>query len=558
MSKLTEIKHQIDQLDGGAFQNLCDAYLYCRGYGSGYSLGMKTGTDKTAKGNPDTYYLNADGKYVFVMYTVQQTDFVKKALEDIAKCLDAEKTGLAADQVAEIILCYTYGRLLAGEHQALQKYCSDRNVLLTMIGLDELGNDIYFKYSQIARDHLGIKIDSGQIMTMDDFLTNYDTNKLSAPLNTPFMFRDKEVQEASERLGTSNILILSGPAGTGKTRLALKICSEYATENKHSVLCVKSNTLEIYDDLVASIEKDKSYIVFIDDANELTGLHFFLESLIHSQGKSSGIKKIVITVRDYARQKVLNNVLKYEKPAILKIGVLKDEEIKQLVLKIMGITNQLYLDRIGEIAAGNARLAMLAAKVAADANRLDSIRDASELYEHYYGEQIKEILLGETGIRSAGLIAFFQALRLDHLEHLDTAFGLMGITKDQFSNDMKYLHNMELVDMSHDIAVKISDQSFSNYLLKYIFIDKKIIPLHKMVETCFFINQQITINACRLLINVFAGKTVHEYLQEQLCIVWDTLLTDEKRFLPFFEAFHMIRPTETLIIIRNRIKAETP
>lgn len=51
MSKLTDIQYRIDQLDGGAFQNLCDAYLTCKGYGIGYSLGMRTGTNKTAKGN---------------------------------------------------------------------------------------------------------------------------------------------------------------------------------------------------------------------------------------------------------------------------------------------------------------------------------------------------------------------------------------------------------------------------------------------------------------------------------------------------------------------------
>lgn len=49
MSKLTDIQYRIDQLDGGAFQNLCDAYLTCKGYGIGYSLGMRTGTNKTAK-----------------------------------------------------------------------------------------------------------------------------------------------------------------------------------------------------------------------------------------------------------------------------------------------------------------------------------------------------------------------------------------------------------------------------------------------------------------------------------------------------------------------------
>ena len=87
MSMLTDIKYRIDPLDGGAFQNLCDAYLSCRGYGNGYSLGMDTGTDKTAKGNPDTYFLTQNHKYVFVMYTTQKTEFVKKALEDFQKCM---------------------------------------------------------------------------------------------------------------------------------------------------------------------------------------------------------------------------------------------------------------------------------------------------------------------------------------------------------------------------------------------------------------------------------------------------------------------------------------
>ena len=108
MAKLTDIKYRIDQLDGGAFQNLCDAYLSCRGYGTGYSLGMNTGTDKTAKGNPDTYFLTTNNKYVFVMYTTQKTDFVNKALEDLQKCFDPEKTGLPAEDVVEVVYCHTF------------------------------------------------------------------------------------------------------------------------------------------------------------------------------------------------------------------------------------------------------------------------------------------------------------------------------------------------------------------------------------------------------------------------------------------------------------------
>lgn len=76
MSKLIDIKRKIDQLDGGTFQNLCDAYLGYKGYKKGYALGIVSGTSKTAKGNPDTYFLTPNKQFVFVMYTTQKDNFV--------------------------------------------------------------------------------------------------------------------------------------------------------------------------------------------------------------------------------------------------------------------------------------------------------------------------------------------------------------------------------------------------------------------------------------------------------------------------------------------------
>ena len=163
MSKLTDIKNRIDQMDGGAFQNLCDAYLSYKGYKNVYSLGMLTGTDKTAKGNPDTYF-------VFVMYTTQKSNFLEKAIEDIDKCFDPQKTGVSAGDIAEIIYCHTYGRLGPGDDQYLRQYCEKHGAVLTLIGLDQLGNDIFRECPILARDFLGISIDSGQILPMDMFV----------------------------------------------------------------------------------------------------------------------------------------------------------------------------------------------------------------------------------------------------------------------------------------------------------------------------------------------------------------------------------------------------
>ena len=450
MSKLTDIQYRIDQLDGGAFQNLCDAYLTCKGYGIGCSLGMKTGTNKTAKGNPDTYFLKEDGKYVFVMYTTQKDDFVKKALRDLEKCFDADKTGIPAENVGEIVYCHTCGRLSAGDTQTLNEFCEARSSMLTLIGLDELGSDLYWHYPRIAKDFLDVSVDTGQIMSIQDFVQTHDANKMSAPLETKFMLREAELKEAKEKLNLSDVLILSGPAGVGKTRLALQICREFACENEYEILCIKSNGLELYEDLVTTIEEDKNYLAFVDDANELTGLHFVLDFLCKTVGQKKCIKKLIVTVRDYARQQVLSKILEVKKPSIIKVGCLTDDEIRKLIEEAFGITNHIYSDRIVAIAEGNARLAMLAGKVAVETNSISSIQNATELYENYYANQIRTIVNSKTGIASAGIIAFFQAMRLDNLKCMQPILDAAGLTEEQFVADLKQFDKLELVLCSRD------------------------------------------------------------------------------------------------------------
>lgn len=551
MSKLVDIKRKIDELDGGAFQNLCDVYLTCKGYKNGYSLGMVTGTNKTAKGNPDTYFLTADNKYVFVMYTTQKTQFVDKALEDIAKCFDEERLGIKNEDIAEIIFCHTYGRLSPKEDKSLRDYCRQKGAMLNLIGIDELGNDIFLKYPKIAKDELGISVDTGQIMTLDSFLASQDKNKMSAPLNTEFMFRDDELKEAEKLLEQNNILVVYGPSGVGKTRFSVELCRCLSDKLGYETVCIKSNGLEIYEDLVTSLESEKEYIAFVDDANELTGLHFVLDNLNNEKRK---ISKLVITVRDYARQDVIKKILDYDKPEKIKLDILKDDDIRKLVDVCFGIKNNTYSDRIVAIAEGNARIAMLAGKLVSESESIESIMDASELYNSYYGKQLETILTGsETEIKSAGIIAFLQSIRLDNLERFSDLFEALSLSSDAFIEDIKQLHSLEVVDLCNDIAARISDQCFSNFLIKYVFVDKKIIPLDLMIKVCFDFNKARTISACNILLNVFSDENLHKYLEEQINIIWDEVKDNAEKFEMFFKSFHMIRPTETLLIIKERI-----
>ena len=314
MSKLTDIKNRIDQMDGGAFQNLCDAYLSYKGYKNVYSLGMLTGTDKTTKGNPDTYFLTTENKYVFVMYTTQKTDFLKKAIEDIDKCFDSQKTGVSAEDIVEIIYCHTYGRLGPGDDQYLRQYCAEHGAVLTLIGLDQLGNDIFRECPILARDFLGISIDSGQILPMDMFVAKHDANRMSAPLGTEFLLREKELEKAKSALHNNDVLLIAGPAGVGKTRFALELCRQLAAENGYTVFVIKNNNLQLYEDLVSAVEEGKNYLVLVDDANELSGLHHVLEYLPKAAIGSRHISKLVLTVRDYARKQVMQSVMEVIQP----------------------------------------------------------------------------------------------------------------------------------------------------------------------------------------------------------------------------------------------------
>ena len=63
--------------------------------------------------------------------------------------------------------------------------------------------------------------------------------------------------------------------------------------------------MQLYEDLVSAVEEGKEYLVFVDDANELSGLNHVLEYLPKAAMGARHISKLILTVRDYARKQVI-------------------------------------------------------------------------------------------------------------------------------------------------------------------------------------------------------------------------------------------------------------
>ena len=557
MANIESIKQKILQLDAGSFQNLCDSYLYKIGYPNIVSLGGEAGTRKTTLGTPDTYFIASNGKYVFVEYTTQKKNLFAKIKDDLEKCLDTSKTGVPHDKISEIIYCHTSSNLTPLQDSEIKALCEDIGIKLTVIGIDKLAEDIYLFHHNLSRDFLGISISTGQIQSYDDFVNSYNSNRMAAPIDTQFLFREKEFKDIGDAYLKVDVVILNGSAGTGKTRLALHYVKNHPDANNEKVYCIHSNALPIYEDLKLFIDRPGNYFLFIDDANQLSGLQHIIR---YVSMKPEGYNvKILITVRDYALQKVIKDVREITSYEIVNINVFSDDESKKLLETSLGILNQEYQERIIRIAEGNARIAILAGKVACNSNRLDSINDVSQLYEDYYGSSLEDnqLLLNKNMCMTAGIVAFLEAI---HLEHIDTFLPILhekGLNRDDFIENVRILHELEIVDICNDKAVRFSEQCLSNYLLKYVFFDKKLIGLSEMIKACFQSYRERTISSVNTLLNIFRNETLFNFVEKEIKLLWDELSIEKSpAFFEFVKAFFRINPTETLLILQNEIESE--
>src|SRR5690606_5947506 len=103
---------------------------------------------------------------------------------------------------------------------------------------------------------------------------------------------------------------------------------------------------------------------------------------------------------------------KFTEPEIYTISTFTDEEIAKLLESNLNILNSAYIEKIVRIAEGNARLAIIAGKLAKETQSLSSINDATQLYEGYYGKFIQGNVFEQNRELGAvaGIIAFLTAI----------------------------------------------------------------------------------------------------------------------------------------------------
>ncbi len=171
-----------------------------------------------------------------------------------------------------------------------------------------------------------------------------------------------------------------------------------------------SRGVDLFEDLRVDFAPPGDYLVFIDDANRVSGFEHVLR-LLHDVPAGRRVK-VIATVRDYAVDRVRALAAPYGGGVVIELGPLTDEQITRARRGRVRIANHLYLERITRIAGGNPRLAVMAARLAAERNTLESIYDVSALYDLYFASIRRDLedLSSVQLLRVAASIALFRVV----------------------------------------------------------------------------------------------------------------------------------------------------
>jgi DNA polymerase III delta prime subunit len=498
-----------------------------------------------------------NGNYLYLEATTyEKSKLVGKLLDDISKCLDENKTGISKSKIQEIVLCYN-ADLTPKETEELKNYVNeqDQNTSLSLYGLSRLSMEIALHHRNLAREYLQLPLDTGQIISLDQFVENYNASsqRIATPLANEFKHRKEELSSIKEKLTHNNLFILSGPPGVGKTKLAIEGINFFLNENlDYNAYALANKDADVLEDLDQYSSSSSKVILFVDDVNRYDRFSQVLGFFQYSNNL-----KLILTVRDYALRDVEETLMSFNFE-VIHLQKFTDEEIKEIIESPpFEITNTRYHTKIFEIADGNPRLAIMAALLAKEKNRIDALYDVSDLYDKYFSTYIqdKEAFKNNAVLKALGIISFFYTIPYNDDQILERISEVFKISKYDFGQAIDELEKLELVQVRFE-HVKIGEQNVGTFFFYKVFIKDKILSFLALLENYFFSIPERFKDTVIPANNTFGYERVMDKIKDDLKSFWKFIQehSTENTF-EFLTRFWFYLQEETLTYLYDEIQS---
>lgn len=558
MSRFQAIENGLRSLNGTVFQELCDNYLKLKNsnYLAFSRTGSQTGKQKTIKGTPDSFFLLQNGNYLFVEITTD-TSTKDKLANDIRACFNFKKTKIPINKVEEIILCINWNidqKEILKLNTLVKRY--NNNVTVRYLMLHELAIELHLHHRDLAHEYLGLPLDTGQIVSMETFISEYNkaSKGISIPLDNTFLHRENELDQLKKAIHLNDFVLLTGAPGVGKTKLALEGIKSFLADNlTFGAYCISYKHHTLLDDLFQYFDREKDYILFVDDANRIDA---FKQITGFYRAIRKGKFKVIITVRDYAFQEI--GILCQEfSPFRLDLEKFSDEQVTDIIkAEPFNILNPDYHKEIVRIADGNPRLAIMTALLAKAEQNIYALHDVSDLFENYFSTFVKDDseFAKELNIKCLGLIAFFFTVPYKNKEITESILENFNIEYSDFIDIINKLDQLELVEIQFE-HVKIPEQNLSTYFFYKAFIKDNLLSFEVLLNKYFDANST-RFNDCVIPANnTFGSKNVMDKLLPHLQKYWQHIKADQEKAFKFLSTFWFYLMNQSIEFIYSIVES---
>lgn len=551
MVTLTHIKDKIQRLNNTRFQEMCDEILFRtqRKIKSFSRSGMALEVDETKAGTPDSYFLLKNNKYVFNEHTKDKKRGFSKLKSDFESCIDENKLDATVDDIQAINFCISF-RISKQDTLALNSLCNDKDIILGLWDIDRLSRNILYENPDLGNQYLGIPLDKSQWVLLKSFVINYNKagKSIAAPLDNPFYFRDKEIEQSLSSIEEHHLTILSGRPGIGKSKIAVELLQRIKSEDPAVVVWVNSfDSSSIIEDLASKISNEDKIVLFIDDAHRVSHFQQILKYLRHSSYENI---KLIVTVRDYALSDFGQLVYEYDQN-IININRLNNGQVTEIIkADPFNVMDQGIQQKILDLGQGNLRLILMLAGLQDISKSIGVLNDTAEAFDFYFNTLLEDapFLRNQGIIKTMAVLSFFSSINLKNDNFIESMTNVFGISKDDFNQFINDLIRLELVSF-HSEEVKVAEQNLGFYFFNKAFFKDNVLSFETLLNH-FYPKYHSRFKDCVISANNNFGHTnVVEKIKPALLSFLISKRLPTAELIRFYQLFWFAIPENTLAFI---------